>query len=62
MMENTLSAKTQEQSPVSQRVCLKPLLSCPVPPPPTSKRSIPEQAMGYFIANAARMRYLVFRA
>ena len=34
----------------------------PIPPPPTSTRSIPEQALGYFITNAARMRYPVFRA
>jgi hypothetical protein len=34
----------------------------PIPPPPTSTRSLPEQAMGYFIANAARMRYPIFRA
>lgn len=34
----------------------------PIPPPPTSTRSIPEQTMGYFITNAARMRYPVFRA
>ncbi len=34
----------------------------PIPPPPTSTRSIPEQAIGYFITNAARMRYPAFRA
>ena len=34
----------------------------PIAPPPTRTRSIPEQAMGYFITNAARMRYPVFRA
>lgn len=33
-----------------------------IPPPPTSTRSIPEQAMGYFITNAARMLYRVFLA
>jgi hypothetical protein len=33
-----------------------------IPPPPTSTRSIPEHVMGYFITNAARMRYPVFRA
>lgn len=33
-----------------------------IPPPPTSTHSIPEQAMGYFITHAARMRYPVFRA
>jgi hypothetical protein len=34
----------------------------PIPPPPTCTRSIPEQAIGYFITHAARMRYPVFRA
>lgn len=34
----------------------------PLPPPPTSTRSIPEQALGYFITHAARMRYPAFRA
>lgn len=34
----------------------------PIPPPPTSTHSIPEQALRYFIVNAARMRYPAFRA
>jgi hypothetical protein len=34
----------------------------PLPPPPTSTHSIPEQALSYFITNAARMRYPIFRA
>jgi hypothetical protein len=34
----------------------------PISPPPTCTRSIAEQAIGYFITNAARMRYPVFRA
>lgn len=33
----------------------------PIPAPPGSTRSIPEQTLGYFITNAARMRYPVFR-
>ena len=33
----------------------------PIPPPPSSTHSVPEQAMGYFITNAARMRYPAFR-
>lgn len=34
----------------------------PVPPPPGQKRSIPEQAAGYFRSNAGRMRYPEYRA
>jgi Uncharacterised protein family (UPF0236) len=34
----------------------------PIPPPPSSTHSVPEQAMRYFIRNAARMRYPAFRA
>jgi hypothetical protein len=33
----------------------------PIPPPPGRTHSVPEQAMGYFISNAARMRYPAFR-
>ena len=34
----------------------------PILPPPTGSRSLPEQAIDYFITHAARMRYPVFRA
>jgi len=34
----------------------------PIPPEPGQARSIPERAVDYFTTNAARMRYLVFRA
>ena len=34
----------------------------PIPPPPGHTRSIPEQALGYFTTNAARMDYPTFRA
>ena len=34
----------------------------PLAPEPGETRSLPEKAMGYFIANAARMRYPAFRA
>ena len=34
----------------------------PIPPPPSRTHSVPEQAMRYFIRNAARMRYPAFRA
>lgn len=34
----------------------------PIAPPPGSRKSIPQQAVGYFTTNAERMRYPVFRA
>jgi hypothetical protein len=34
----------------------------PIAPPPGQSKSIPEQAVGYFTANAERMRYPTFRA
>ena len=34
----------------------------PIAPPPSQSKSIPEQAVGYFTANAERMRYPTFRA
>ena len=34
----------------------------PIAPPPSQSKSIPEQAVGYFTANAQRMRYPTFRA
>jgi hypothetical protein len=34
----------------------------PIAPPPGQSKSIPEQAVGYFTANASRMRYPTFRA
>jgi hypothetical protein len=34
----------------------------PIAPPPGQSKSIPEQAIGYFTANASRMRYPTFRA
>lgn len=33
-----------------------------VPPPPEAKKSVPEQALGYFQHNAERMRYPEYRA
>ncbi len=33
----------------------------PIPPPPSRTHSVPEQAMGYFMSNAARMRDPAFR-
>jgi hypothetical protein len=34
----------------------------PMAPPPGQSKSVPEQAIGYFTSNAARMRYPTFRA